>query len=125
MIFSKIIIKVTKAFIDAFNNRDYSKLRTCIVDEFVISSPNIKILYPENVDCTIIGAKQAINYWQLLCEKVPKFFFDNKIINLEKNDRLIIYKGFLSNGIEFTSKFTLNEYGKIEMIIIDYNQPIL
>lgn len=125
MNFSNIIVKVTKAFIEAFNNRDFSKLRTLIVDEFVITSPNIKILYPEHDDNTIKGAESAIAYWQTLCQRVPKFFFENKILNLEKDDRLIIYTGLLSNGIEFTAKFTLNEYGKIEMIIINYNQSIL
>ncbi|MCC7030397.1 MAG: hypothetical protein IT257_08830 [Chitinophagaceae bacterium] len=124
MHFISIIEKVTKDFIETFNKRDFDKLALFLATNFHIESENIPKIYPDATDIKIYGVNNAIEYWQRLVSYYPDFYFDNSVNSISHEGKNIFYIGKLQNGKPLHAKFTMNEYAKIEHMLVEYPESI-
>lgn len=121
MNFNQLIQDISFRFLEAWDERDFLKLRTLLASNIVFESPNITELFPDNIDGTIYGIDHAMDYLQKLATMAPDFRFDRDKSVFNKADRTIVMHGVMSqNGKLLIAKYQLNEYGKFSSIHISY-----
>jgi len=121
MNFNQLIQDISFSFLEAWDQRDFLKLRALLASDIVFESPNIIELFPENLTGTIYGIELAMDYLQKLATMAPDFRFDREKSVFNKDDRTIVMHGVMSqNGKLLIAKYQLNEYGKFSSIQISY-----
>lgn len=122
--FQQIILRVTQSFIETFNKRDFEQLKHFLASNFFVESENIRKIFPDNIDGRLEGVPAVIAYWTLLAENFPDLRFDPDIDDITNDGKNIAYRGKLMNGKVFQARFTMNEYAKIECMVMDYPESI-
>ncbi len=119
MKFEDIIRIISEDFTKAWNDWDIDKLMTHLATHVEIHSPKIKVVYPENTDCTLIGKEAVLEYWT----RLKKISGDYRVeqISLKKEDREVkTVNKVIGKGITIYETFIVNEYGKIEYLKYEY-----
>jgi hypothetical protein len=124
MQFITIIEELSRDFINAFNNRDFTKLESHLSIHFFIVSDNIQRINPAYPDNRISGASEVIQYWRQLVTLFPEFKFDPSEHEIENQGKNILYSGHLVNGKPYSARFTINEYAKFDCLIMSYPESI-
>jgi hypothetical protein len=124
MHFLNIIEQVSGSFIETFNQRDFGKLPLFLATGFYVKSENIHKIYPEIGGDRVDGIEKSIIYWQKLVQKFPDYVIDMQSHHISHEGKHILYSGKLKNGKPYHAKFTMNEYAKIECLIVSYPESI-
>ena len=125
MTFTEKIERITKEFIQTWNNRDFDKLRSFLVSGVVIRSPFVlKIIPPADSD-TIQGIDLVMNYFKLLSEQAPQVRFNLELKEFHKENRTMRIQGeLIESGKPFHAEYQINEYGKFVRIELTYPEGI-
>jgi hypothetical protein len=120
MKFQSLIKQITDGFAASWNGRDMITLSKSLAENIVLRSPRINLLQPEN-SSGIIQSKQAVLAY--LSEINTQHFAPLRLIELENEDKRVCCSGDLGDGtLQFRADLTVDEYGRITEIEINY-QP--
>lgn len=118
MIFNSLIEQITNDFIECWNLRDMNKLSTYLSNEIKIFSPNIRLLYPENIESTLYKKDVVMDYWRMLNKDR---FFKMKLVVLSKTDKIIQCEIDIDDpDRKLYATFTMDEYCKFTEMNVDY-----
>lgn len=117
--FEDIIKQISDDFTEAWNQWDIEKLMTFLTDDVIVYSPKVSVVYPLNEENIIVGKENVKQYWSTLVTITGKF---NVIpISIEKKDREVKTTDIIvETGQTIISRFTVNEYGKIDRLNFEY-----
>ena len=116
--FNAIIEQIIHDVFEYWNHHDMTQLGKWLANEVIFSSPNIKRLRPtENVH-ELRGKQAVIDH---LTELNTFHFFKVSLLHFQKHDRWIDCRAKVHDQRFYMyAKVTLNEYGKMTQIEIEY-----
>ena len=116
--FNAIIEQIIHDVFEYWNHHEMTQLGKWLATEVIFTSPNIQRLHPtENVH--ELRGKQAV--LAHLTELNTNHFFKVSLLHFHKHDRWIECRAEVhGQSICMYAKVTLNEYGKMTQIEIEY-----
>lgn len=125
MNFVEKIERLTKEFIQTWNDRDFEKLRSFLVPGVVIRSPFVLKILPQSDSDTIQGIDPVMNYFKSLSEHAPQVRFNPDLKEFHKVNRTMRIQGeLIDSGKPFQAEYQINEYGKFVRIELTYPEDI-
>lgn len=114
-----ILKSLTEEFIERWNNWEIDKAVAFLKEDVIVYSPNIKLIYPENAECKIVGKQKVHDYWNILHKHMSNTRF--KLESFNKLEHEIYTISSISDRTEkLYTWFTYTEYGKISMLKFEY-----
>ncbi|MEZ5046205.1 MAG: hypothetical protein R2831_04365 [Chitinophagaceae bacterium] len=121
MPYKKILLKVIHLLIDEWNKTQLEAFIEHFSDDFILTSPNVKLIFPENENFELRTKSKLRTYLDKLKNRDVDFKVSGSKINLE------LKTAYFTMDIESASgrskafvEIRLNEYGKVFYFKIDY-----
>jgi len=120
MKFEELIQQISEQFTDAWNRSDIDEMMRHICPNVILKSPNVSLIYPDNVSNTLEGKEVVRMYWKALKQKNGPFKV--KQISFRKvGPQIFTENHILGTQMIITETFILNEYGKIKFLEYSYH----
>ena len=118
--FNAIIEQIIHDVFDSWNRHDMVQLGKWLANDVNFKSPNIQRLNPSNELEELYGKQAVLAH---LSKLNSLHFFKVRLLHFHKHDRLIQCRAQIDDQAYFMhANVTLNEYGKMTLIEIEYRK---
>ena len=120
MKFEELIQQISEQFTDAWNRWDMDEMMRHLCPNVILKSPNVSLIYPDNVNNTLEGKEVVRAYWMALYLKNGPF----KVRQLsfrKEGTQIFTENHILGTQMVISETFILNEYGKIKFLEYSYH----
>jgi hypothetical protein len=116
--FNAIIEQIIHDVFEYWNHHDMSQLGKWLATEVIFTSPNIQRVTPSNQESELRGKQAVLAHLTALN---THHFFKVSLLHFHKHDRWIECRAEVHGQSKcMYAKVTLNEYGKMTQIEIEY-----